>query len=108
MAEKKVYLGSQWGSFKDEKTGRTVRYAHLFVMEPFPESDNPNFNASGYRTNKYKLVSAKEVTGQNLEPLDVIQVVYDSKGKVTDVAKVGRLVSTAEPDADNLEDMLGE
>ena len=45
MAEKKVYLGCQWGSFKDEKDGRTVRYAHLFVMEPFPPSDNPDFNS---------------------------------------------------------------
>ena len=108
MAEKKVYLGCQWGSFKDEKDGRTVRYAHLFVMEPFPESDNPNFNASGYRTNKYKLVNAKEVTAQNLEPLDVVQVFYNSKGAVTDVVKVGRVSSTAEPDTDNLEDMLGE
>lgn len=108
MAEKKVYLGCQWGTFRDEKDGRTVRYAHMFAAEPFPESDNPDFNFVGFRANKYKLANPKAVTSQNLEPLDVVNVYYDSKGKVMDVVKVGRVSSTAEPDTDNLEDMLGE
>lgn len=106
--EKKVYLGCQYGSFKDDKTGRTVRYAHLFLAEPFPESDNPDFNALGYRVDKYKVLTAKLVTSQNLEPLDVVQVFFNSKGAVMDVVKVGRVISTAEPDTDNLEEMLGE
>lgn len=106
MAEKKVYLGVQYGTFKDEKTGRTVRYSHLFVMEPFPESDNPEYNAFGYRANKYKLKDPKEVINQGLKPLDAIQVFYDARGAVTEVAQIGRLECSK--DGDNLEDMLGE
>ena len=104
--EKKVYLGCQYGSFKDEKSGRTVRYAHLFVAEPFPESDNPDFNAHGLRSNKYKLADAKLVTRQNLKPLDVVQVFFNSKGAVMDLAQIGRVECSA--NSDNLEDMLGE
>lgn len=104
--ERKVYLGCQYGSFKDDKTGRTVRYAHLFAAEPFPESDNPDFYVRGLRANKYKLANAKLVAEQNLKPLDVVQVFFNSKGAVMDVTRIGRLECAG--NSDNLEDMLGE
>lgn len=104
--EKKIYLGIQYGTFKDEKTGRAVNYSHLFVLEPFPDSDNPEYNAFGYRANKYKLRNPKEVINQGLKPLDAVQVFYDSKGAVIELAQIGRLECSE--GANNLEDMLGE
>ena len=62
--------------------------------------------AHGLRSNKYKLADAKLVTRQNLKPLDVVQVFFNSKGAVMDLAQIGRVECSA--NSDNLEDMLGE
>ena len=83
--EEMVYLGYQFGSFKDEKTGRQVRFASMFTMEPFPESENPDYHTYGYKAEKHKLASAGVLKGLDLEPLDVVEVYFNSKGAVTKV-----------------------
>lgn len=83
--EEMVYLGYQYGSFKDEKTGRSVSYAHIFTMEPFEESANPDYHTNGYKAGKHKLASRGVLKGLDLAPLDVIEVYFNSKGAVTKI-----------------------
>lgn len=80
--EEMVYLGYQYGSFKDEKTGRDVNYAHIFTMEAFPDT-NPERHVGGYMSNKHKLASRGVLKGLDLAPLDVVKVYFNSKGAVT-------------------------
>ena len=85
--EEMVYLGYQFGTFKDEKTGRTVRFASMFTMEPFPANDNPDYHTYGYKGDKHKLASPSVLRGLDLEPLDVVEVYFNSKGAVTKVVR---------------------
>lgn len=83
--EEMVYLGYQYGSFKDEKTGRQVNYAHIFTMEPFEESANSDYYTNGYKSGKHKLASRGVLKGLDLAPLDVVEVYFNSKGAVTKI-----------------------
>lgn len=85
--EEMVYLGYQFGTFKDERTGRTVRFASMFTMEAFPASDNPDYHTYGYKGEKHKLASASVLRGLDLQPLDVVEVYFNSKGAVTKVVR---------------------
>ena len=84
--EEMVYLGCQYGSFKDEHTGRSVNYAHIFTMEPFEDSANPDYHTDGYKAGKHKLASRGVLKGLDLAPLDVVEVYFNSKGAVTKIA----------------------
>lgn len=84
--EEMVYLGYQYGSFKDERSGRSVNYAHIFTMEPFEDSGaNPDYHTDGYKAGKHKLASRGVLKGLDLEPLDVVEVYFNSKGAVTKI-----------------------
>lgn len=85
--EEMVYLGCQYGSFTDEKSGRSVRYAHIFTMEPFEDSDNPDYHTFGYKSGKHRLVSVAVIKNVDLQPLDVVEVYFNSKGSVTKVVR---------------------
>lgn len=86
--DKIIYLGYQYGSFEDEKSGRTVRYAHLFAMTNFEDVDNPDYHTGGYKGEKIALKDSYVLKGLDLAPLDVIEVYYDKKGKVTKIVPV--------------------
>ena len=83
--EEMVYLGYQYGSFKDEKTGRQVKYAHVFTMEPFEDNGSPDYHTGGYKAGKHKLASPGVVRDEKLSPLDVVEVYFNSKGAVTKI-----------------------
>ena len=83
--EEKIYLGAQWGTFVDDK-GQKRRFCSVFVMEPFPQTDNPDYYTSGYRAVKYRLTDPRLVNGLN--PLDPVEVYFSSKGAVTKLVKV--------------------
>ena len=85
--EEMVYLGYQFGTFRDERTGRTVRFASMFTMEPFSASENPDYHTSGYKGDKHKLASPSVLRGLDLQPLDVVEVYFNSKGAVTKVVR---------------------
>lgn len=84
--EEKTYLGAQWGVFTAEG-GRKMNYASVFVMEPFPEVQNDDYHCSGYKCAKYKLMNPSLVEG--LDPFDVVEVYFSSKGAVTKLVKKG-------------------
>ena len=75
--EEMVYLGYQFGTFKDDKTGRMVHFASMFTMEPFPASENPDYHTYGYKGDKHKLASPSVLRGLDLQPLDVVEVYFD-------------------------------
>ena len=82
--EEKTYLGAQWGTFQNDK-GQSVPYANAFFMEQFPNVANSDYHTTGYKAAKYKLTDPKLVEG--LEPLDVVEVYFSSKGAVTKLVK---------------------
>ena len=86
--DKIIYLGYQYGSFEDEKSGRKVSYAHLFAMVEFDNPDNPDYHTDGYKGDKIPLKDTSVLKGLRLAPLDVIEVYYDKKGKVTKIVPV--------------------
>lgn len=84
--EEKIFLGYQYGSFKTDD-GRTQRFSSAFFMEPFPSDvANPDYHTGGYRAAKYRLAVPALVNG--LEPLDVVEVYFSSKGTITKIVKV--------------------
>ena len=84
--EEKTFLGAQWGKFTTEN-GRKMDYASVFVMEPFADVANDDYHTTGYKSAKYKLVDSSLVDG--LEPFDVVEVYFSSKGAVTKLVKKG-------------------
>ena len=82
--EEKTYLGAQYGMFTTE-AGRKMNYASVFVMEPFPDVANDDYHTTGYKCAKYKLADSALVEG--LEPFDVVEVYFSSKGGVTKLVK---------------------
>ena len=85
--EEMVYLGYQFGTFKDANTGRTVHFASMFTMEPFSANDNPDYHTYGYKGDKHKLASPSVLRGLDLQPLDVVEVYFNSKGAITKVVR---------------------
>ena len=84
--EEKTFFGAQWGTFTADG-GRRMPYASVFVMEPFPSVANDDYHTMGFKCAKYKLSDPSLVDG--LEPLDVVEVYFSSKGVVTKLVKVG-------------------
>lgn len=84
--EEKTYMGAQWGVFTAEG-GRKMNYASVFVLEPFPEVQNDDYNCTGMKCAKYKLAGPALVDG--LEPFDLVEVYFSSKGVVTKLVKKG-------------------
>lgn len=89
--EEKVFVGYQWGSFENDK-GVMQRFCSIFFLEPFPETSNPDYHTSGLRAAKYKLTSRALV--KDLQPFDVVQVYFSSKGAVTNMVKVDKDAGT--------------
>ena len=84
--EEKIFLGYQFGSFKD-KDGFTRGFCSAFFMEPFPSGvQNPDYHTYGYRAMKYKLASP--LLAKGLEPLDVAEVYFSSKVTITKLVKL--------------------
>ena len=84
--EEKTYLGAQWGTFQNER-GQVQPYASVFMMEEFPNVANSDYHTAGFKAAKYKLQNPELVNG--LEPFDVVEVYFSSKGAVTKLVKVG-------------------
>ena len=84
--EEKTFMGAQWGKFKTEM-GNKMNYASVFVLEPFPDIQNEDYHSVGLKSAKYKLADPALMDG--LEPFDVVEVYFSSKGVVTKLVKKG-------------------
>ena len=96
--EEMIYLGAQWGSFKDNETGRTVRYAHVFVAQKFDRDNDDNFSHVGMKSDKLKLDEPALVA--DLEPNTRCKFFFNQRGRVTGIEPLEKLsVPKASPAA---------
>ena len=84
--EEMIFMGAQWGVFRNQD-GDKINYCHLFAVQEFSGSENVDYHTIGMRAVKHKLANSSLVDG--LEPFDVVEVYFNSRGLATKVVKKG-------------------
>lgn len=82
---------------KDEKGNKTIQmvpYYQLFVLVPVSSYKSDNYNANGLKAEKLRCVS--NAVWKDLTPLEVVNLYFDEKKRVSLAASTGVYVELSE------------